>query len=86
MTFKPDVDDIRESPALKIINELIRLEVNILACDPNLSSHSTHKLYLIDDVLLQADFLVILVAHWQFKRINLSDLEVLDFCGLNHIL
>ena len=30
LTFKPDIDDIRESPALKVVNELKKCKINAL--------------------------------------------------------
>ena len=38
LTYKPNVDDLRESPALFITRELIKLNLNILPCDPNLKN------------------------------------------------
>ena len=40
VTFKPDIDDTRESPALKIVNNIIQEygRENTLVCDPNISS------------------------------------------------
>ena len=37
---KPDVDDLRESPALQIATELLVAGLDVLACEPNLSDHS----------------------------------------------
>ena len=38
ITFKPDIDDIRESAAMQIIKELISQKYNIVCCDPMIKS------------------------------------------------
>ena len=82
LAFKPDVDDLRESPALQITTELLLAGLDVLACEPNLSDHPTIKLHSIEHVLLHADLLVFLVAHTSFKGLNLVDRVVFDFCGV----
>ena len=39
LAFKPDVDDLRESPALYITTELLASGLDILVCEPNLTQH-----------------------------------------------
>ena len=82
MSFKPDVDDLRESPALHIITELVVAGFDVLVCEPNLSYHPTIKLHTLDHVLTQADLLVFLVAHRPFKGLDLSGRAVFDLCGV----
>ena len=82
LAFKPDVDDLRESPALHITTELLVAGFDVLACEPNLSDHSTIKLHSLEQVLAQADLLVFLVAHSPFKGLNLSGRAVFDLCGV----
>jgi UDP-N-acetyl-D-mannosaminuronic acid dehydrogenase len=82
LAFKPDVDDLRESPALHITTELLVAGLNVLACEPNLSDHPTIKLHTLEQVLAEADLLVFLVAHSPFKGLNLSGRAVFDLCGV----
>ncbi len=82
LAFKPDVDDLRESPALHITTELLVAGLDVLACEPNLSDHPTIKLHSLDQVLTQADLLVFLVAHSPFKGLEISNHEVFDLCGV----
>ena len=82
LAFKPDVDDLRESPALHITTELVAAGLDVLACEPNLSDHPTIKLHAIEQVLTEADLLVFLVAHSPFKDLNLSGRYVFDLCGV----
>ena len=82
LSFKPDVDDLRESPALYITTELLVAGLEVLACEPNLHDHPTIKLYALEDVLAQADLLVFLVAHTPFRQLELTSRAVLDLCGV----
>ena len=54
LAFKPDVDDLRESPALHITTELLVAGLDVLACEPNLSDHPTIKLHALEQVLSEA--------------------------------
>ena len=56
--------------------------LDVRACDPNLSDHSTIKLYTLENVLAEADLLVLLVAHSPFKALDLSGRAVFDLCGV----
>lgn len=82
LAFKPDVDDLRESPALHITTELLVGGLLVLACEPNLLHHHTIKLHSLDDVLSGADLLVFLVSHSSFKGLDLSGRNVFDLCGV----
>ncbi|WP_404301662.1 UDP-N-acetyl-D-mannosamine dehydrogenase [Alicycliphilus denitrificans] len=74
LTFKSNIDDLRESPALDIVRELRRQDVGkILACDPNVqSSKLEFALNPLKQVLKEADILVLLVDHREFKEIDLD--------------
>jgi len=82
LAFKPDVDDLRESPALHITTELLVAGLDVLACEPNLSDHPTIKLHVLEKVMADADLLVFLVAHSPFMGLNLSGRNVFDLCGV----
>jgi UDP-N-acetyl-D-mannosaminuronic acid dehydrogenase len=82
LAFKPDVDDLRESPALYITTELLVAGLKVLACEPNLSYHPTIKLLTLEQVLAEADLLVFLVAHSSFKGLDLSGRAMFDLCGV----
>ena len=79
LAFKPNIDDLRESPAL-YISEKLGHSLNIVAVEPNIEGHTSIKLvsYLEG---LKADICVYLVAHQQFKKNNIKK-DDLDFCGL----
>lgn len=88
LTFKPDIDDIRESPALNIVRNLAKKGINVSAIDPNVKKEVVDnediKLIKIDNLAELADIIVILVSHSFFKEIKHSfvDKIVLDTCGL----
>ena len=80
LSFKPNIDDLRESPAIFIVNKLIESNHNVVAVEPNISSHNNLKLVDIDYALSNADINVFLVGHDQFKSLKVCD--ALDFCGI----
>ena len=94
LTFKADVDDIRESPALKIVNELKRRHhgIDLVVYDHKLSSIVIRNLGLVTsrsilDGILESDIVVILVKHKEFSFIKIDafkDKIVVDPCGLLH--
>jgi len=81
LAFKPDVDDLRESPALQITTQLLVAGLDVLACEPNLEDHPTIRLHALEQVLAEADLLVFLVAHTPFRGLDLKGAEVFDLCG-----
>ena len=85
ITFKPDVDDIRESPALKIVNKLLSSGKDVMVVDPNVKKEMPFEMFDLKTVLRDADILVFLVKHKEFVELNESpkifEKTVLDFCG-----
>lgn len=86
LSYKPDIDDLRESPALSIARRLSDSEVGkVMVCEPNVAKVEGLDLRNLDDLLEKADILVALVAHRQFKRISATKLEekiIIDTCGV----
>ena len=83
LAYKPDVDDLRESPALKIYNMLKEhSEFETFAVDPY-ASVPNDDLNLVDIASISSDFLVVgLVAHSDFKQLEFKTNNVLDFVGI----
>lgn len=85
LAFKPDIDDLRESPALQVARRLIALNYKVVAVEPNVGF--VEGISLVDEnALLQtADVIAVLVAHKQFKsesmKKKLQVFGALDFCG-----
>lgn len=93
LAFKPDIDDLRESPALKIVQMLANdKKASILAVEPHISelppalkAMSNISLVPIEIALNEADIIVMLVPHSIFKAIAKDRLTVkplIDACGL----
>lgn len=93
LSFKADIDDLRESPAMGIVNKLVELNVaDILIVEPNISElpslfanmENVRKADLAD-ALGAADIVVGLVDHKEFREINaekLQDKIVIDTRGM----
>ena len=82
LTFKPNVEDVRESPSLSIINKLMLDDFDLLICEPNIKYHNSLLLHDIDYVLENSDLLVFLVAHSDFLKINEPKKDYIDLCGI----
>jgi UDP-N-acetyl-D-mannosaminuronic acid dehydrogenase len=85
LAFKPNIDDLRESPAIHIAERVLQNSGNasIYIVEPNVNQHSAFKLTEYNFAVENADIIVFLVAHNEFKRLNIKkDQVVLDFCGV----
>jgi len=80
LAFKPDIDDLRESPALYITQRLISDGLDILAVEPNISKHNSLEIVDYEDAIKRADIVTFLVAHREFKSLGIQ--TNLDFCGV----
>lgn len=86
LAFKPNIDDLRESPAKYIAQKVLQNSNNeeYFIVEPNIEEHNVFKLTEYKDAAEKADIIVFLVAHKEFKDLNLPDNKiVLDFCGVN---
>jgi len=70
MTYKANVDDIRESPALKIIRKLKEKGYLVRVCDPYIKDFSEFPLFSLKEVAKDADCLVLLVDHKEFRELE----------------
>lgn len=85
LAFKPDIDDLRESPAKQIVSRVMQScnNADILVVEPNVKSHNVFKLTDYKEAYDKADIVVFLTAHNPFKTLNWDDNKViLDFCGI----
>ena len=86
LAFKPNIDDLRESPAMQVVKSLYSAGYNIKVVEPNIDSHEYLDLIDLSDSLLEADIIAILVNHREFSGLLSSGIvkkeSVLDFCGL----
>ncbi|HJF82684.1 UDP-N-acetyl-D-mannosamine dehydrogenase [Helicobacter pullorum] len=76
LAFKPDIDDLRESPALDIVARLANEKYQILAVEPNIKElplrlqDKNVSLVCLNQALEEADVVVILVKHKEFVNIQ----------------
>jgi UDP-N-acetyl-D-mannosaminuronic acid dehydrogenase len=85
LAFKPDIDDLRESPALEVAEALLRQGYDVVAVEPNIEAHAQLPLYNFTEIVSQADVIAVLVKHREFiepaNQQLLRYLGALDFCG-----
>ena len=84
LAFKPNIDDLRESPAKSITASVMQLsdKVEILVVEPNVQEHSVYKLTPYKTAYEKADIVAFLVNHREFASLNYRDnVQVFDFCG-----
>ncbi len=84
LAFKPDIDDLRESPAKYIVSKVLQSDSNgeYFVVEPNIKEHNVFKLTEYREAVKKSDIVVFLVAHKEFKSLNiLEDKVVVDFCG-----
>lgn len=85
LAFKPNIDDLRESPAKYIATKVMQAYNNadFLIVEPNILEHKVFKLTNYEEAYKKADIVAFLVAHKEFKELPWRDDKViLDFCGV----
>lgn len=85
LAFKPNIDDLRESPAKFITTKVMQScnDADILVCEPNIKEHKVFKLTDYQEAYEKADIVVFLTAHEPFKTLSRRDDKVIfDFCGI----
>lgn len=86
LAYKPDIDDLRESPAVAIVKELENRNLGeLMIVEPNLQKHDDFELANLDEALAAADIVLILVSHRPFLSISsnkLAEKIIIDTCGI----
>ena len=88
LAFKPNIDDLRESPAKYIAQKVLQNDSNgdYFIVEPNIKSHNIFKLTNYQTAAAEADIIAFLVAHNEFEGIEITKEKiVLDFCGITNI-
>ncbi len=84
LAFKPNIDDLRESPAKYIVQRVLQDSNNedYFIVEPNIDDHNVFKLTDVSVAVKEADIIAILVAHKEFKGLDeLDNKVILDFSG-----
>jgi UDP-N-acetyl-D-mannosaminuronic acid dehydrogenase len=91
LAFKPDIDDLRESPALGITTKFADLGCQVLAVEPHIKTLPNHlgergvQLVSLKDAIVQADVVCVLVKHTAFAGLHDmlgSDKRLVNVVGL----
>ncbi|MBG6287503.1 UDP-N-acetyl-D-mannosamine dehydrogenase [Pseudomonas nitroreducens] len=88
LAFKANIDDLRESPALAIACQLVKIHTGpILAVEPNIDhipASTSSNIILCDEktAISEADILLLLVDHHQFRNLNINGKRFIDTRGI----
>lgn len=84
LAFKPNIDDLRESPAKYIASRIVsESRAEVLIVEPNVSAHSSFHLTDYREAYKRADIVVWLVRHTPFVELPREEGKLeLDFCGV----
>lgn len=76
LSFKANVDDLRESPSLEIVRKLKQERVGeLLVAEPNLIKHREFEILPYEEVVAKSDIVLLLVDHKQFRKLKAADLK-----------
>lgn len=85
LAFKPNIDDLRESPALEIATNLLSKKFDMVVVEPNIRNHPLFNIVSIDQAISNSDIFIVLVNHKEFIEPNIKkkliSMDALDFCG-----
>lgn len=85
LAFKPNIDDLRESPAKYITTKVMQShnDADILVVEPNVREHKVFKLTDYKEAYQKADIVAFMVKHDKFKELPYDPQKViLDFAGI----
>ena len=84
LAFKPNIDDLRESPAKYIASRIVsESRAEVLIVEPNVASHASFHLTDYREAYKKADIVVWLVRHTPFVELPREEGKLeLDFCGV----
>ena len=85
LAYKPDIDDLRESPAIEVAKELLSEldDKDLFLSEPNIKEHVAFQLVQYESAYRNADIVVFLVKHKEFVGMAKEEHKTeLDFCGV----
>mgnify|MGYP006094940339 CR=1 FL=1 len=85
LAFKPDINDMRESPSIQVINSLISSGYSVSCVEPNIDNHDQYHLVSFEEALIDFEVIALLVNHKQFISKSAQEMllakSAMDFCG-----
>jgi UDP-N-acetyl-D-mannosaminuronate dehydrogenase len=88
LSYKPNIDDLRESPAIEFVKLLVNEGVNVKTFEPYMPGFRINEhvsaCKSLEEVLIDADIVVLLVAHEQFKNLTIAKIQ--KFTGKESII
>jgi len=87
LAFKPNIDDLRESPAKYIVQKVLQdaQDEDYYIVEPNIDTHQVFKITPVQQAIEKADIIAFLVAHDEFKTLSIGKEQlVMDFCGVRN--
>lgn len=85
LAFKPNIDDLRESPAVRVVESLEEQGYEVSCVEPNIDYHKKYNLIDVKKAIAEFDVIALLVKHKEFtSNATLNELDSkgkLDFCG-----
>jgi UDP-N-acetyl-D-mannosaminuronic acid dehydrogenase len=85
LAFKPDIDDLRESPAISVVDSLLKQGYEIKCVEPNIDDHKKYDLVSLDEAIEGCDVIALLVKHEEFNfiesRTQIINKKILNFCS-----
>lgn len=85
LAFKPNIDDLRQSPAVYIAQKVLQEagDESYFIVEPNIHEHAYYKITDVKKAVERADIVAFLVAHDEFRQLEIpAEKVVLDFCGV----
>src|SRR5690606_22489854 len=85
LAFKPNIDDLRQSPAVYITQKVLQEagEADYFIVEPNTHEHAYYKITNMDEAVEKYDIVAFFMAHNEFKTLDVPvGMVVLDFCGV----
>ena len=85
LVFKPNIDDLRESPAKYIVQKVLQDDQDgeYYIVEPNIKNHNVFKLTDYQIAVAKADIICFLVSHNEFRNLEIpKNKKILDFCGI----
>lgn len=73
VTYKPNIDDIRESPVMELVGKLESEGVNVKICDPHAKDKLKNSFNIYDSVK-NSSLLVLGVHHDEFKDVDFAEI------------